>query len=92
MPTPPLPARKRTPPPPQASQLPPSTPLPRSLPQEAEPVQALPEGKKLKIQVRHGYPINIPHLGRRIMPGETAEVDDHAWIRRQIELNTFVEV
>ena len=48
--------------------------------------------KTLRIRTRYKYPIYVPHLGRLVSPDETAELDDHPWLRRQIELNTFIEV
>ena len=95
MPTPP-PVRKPRPgaqaAPPKPIQAPSPAPV-LSVPYEvAEPVQAPPEPKKLKIKTRYGYPIYVPHLGRKILPGEIAELDEHAWLRRQIVLNTFIEV
>jgi hypothetical protein len=58
-------------------------------------VQAAPEPKapvKLRIRTHYGYPIHIPHLNRLLRPDETVELDDHPWLRRQIELDTFIEV
>jgi hypothetical protein len=98
MPTPPVrksrPGSQAAPPKPIQAHLPtPVVPVPL---QAVEPVQAQPEApaapKKLRIRTRYGYPILVPHLGRLVRPGETAELDDHEWLRRQILLNTFVEV
>jgi hypothetical protein len=45
---------------------------------------------KIRIRTRYKYPIYVPHLDRLVRPDETAELDDHPWLRRQIELNTFI--
>ena len=95
MPTPP-PVRKPRPgaqaAPPKPIQAPSPAPV-LSVPVEVEePVQALPEPKKLKIRTRYGYPIYIPHLDRKILPSEIAEVGEHAWILRQIALGTFISL
>jgi hypothetical protein len=68
---------------PKAQVAPEPAPLPVSEPMPKAP-------SKLRIRTRYGYPIYIPYLERRIRPDEIAELDDHPWLRRQIELNTFI--
>lgn len=89
MPTP-LPTKKPLAAPQKPAQPSAPTPVLSVPPEAAEPAQAAPGPKKLKIRTRYGYPIYVPHLNRRILPGEIAEVDEHAWILRQIALNTFI--
>lgn len=75
---------------------PPTPPVTKTALPTQEPVQAQLAApvapKKLRVKVKHGYAIYVPYLGRRILPEETAELDDHEWLRKQILLNTFIEV
>ena len=97
MPTkaPPPPARPQKPPSSVAGQVSvdPTLPLPRAqgAPEPAITAEPGPPAK-LRIRTRHGYPIHIPHLQRLLRPDETAELDDHPWLRRQITAGTFIEV
>ena len=64
---------------------------------QAEPsLQPQPEAvkpvKQVSVRTRHAYPIWVAYAGRYVRPGETVELDDVRWLRRQIELRTFISV
>ena len=68
--------------------IPPVPPV-AAVPAQPEPPVAT---KTLRIKTRYKYPIYVPHLDRLVRPDETAELDDHEWLRKQIAYGTFVEV
>ena len=73
-----------------------AAPSPAAIPDVAPTVQPQPEpvkaASKVSVRTKHGYPIWVPHAGRHVFPGETVELDDHEWLRRQIVLGTFVSL
>lgn len=73
-----------------------AAPSPAPVPQAAPALQPQPEAvkpaSKVSVRTKHGYPIWVSYAGRYVRPGETVELDDVRWLRRQIQLATFVEV
>ena len=86
--------------------LPPAPPVPSAAPRVAQVPESLaaptpaaeakPEAPKaipkVRVRTRYDYPIWVPHAGRHVFPGETVELDDVHWLRRQIVLGTFVSL
>lgn len=73
-----------------------AAPSPAPVPQAAPALQPQPEAikpvKQVSVRTRHAYPIWVAYAGRHVRPGETVELDDVRWLRRQITMRTFIEV
>ncbi len=74
-----------------APSVPPLPPVPSSefQPDVAKP---LPQPKKLRVKTVGQYPINCYPVHIVVYPDAIFEVPEHAWVRRQINLGTLVEV
>ena len=73
-----------------------AAPSPAPVPQAAPALQPQPEAvkpvKRVSVRTRYAYPIWVAYAGQYVRPGETVELDEVRWLRRQIEQRTFIEV